>query len=145
MGLILNRPLDLTVAAAVPLLSHLVGLDDPVYEGGPVERESVVALAEFRDPHLAVSLAFGAIGFLGADADPEALDAAVEAVRVFSGYSGWGPGQLDEELTEEAWITLPAERDDVFGSPDGLWGRALRRKGGRYRLVATMPDDPTVN
>ena len=69
----------------------------------------------------------------------------MNAVRVFSGYSGWGPGQLEMELEQEAWITLPAVVEDVFGDPDGLWGRALSRKGGRYKLVAQMPDDPSLN
>ena len=40
---------------------------------------------------------------------------------------------------------MPAVPDDVFGDPDGLWGRVLERKGGRYRLVARMPDDPSLN
>ena len=66
-------------------------------------------------------------------------------MRVFSGYSGWGPGQLEAELSQDAWITLPAQPDDVFGEPDGLWSRVLERKGGHYRIVARMPDDPSVN
>ena len=62
----------------------------------------------------------GSVGYLRGDEDPTALVGDVGAVRVFSGYSGWGPGQLEAELEQDAWITLPAQSDDVFGEPDGL-------------------------
>ena len=116
-----------------------------MFEGGPVQSGSVLALADFCEPAQSAALAFGSVGYLRGDEDPAALVGDVTAVRVFSGYSGWGPGQLEMELEQEAWITLPAVVEDVFGDPDGLWGRALARKGGRYKLVAQMPDDPSLN
>ena len=65
---------------------------------------------------------------------------------MFAGYAGWGPGQLEAELGEEAWYVEPALPGDVFASPGArLWNGVLRRMGGRYRLVATMPDDPGLN
>ena len=76
--------------------------------------------------------------------DPSELPAA--RVRVFAGYSGWGPGQLEAELSEPAWIVAPAEPADVFAAdPDELWRRVLHRKGGKFNLIATMPYDPTLN
>ena len=76
--------------------------------------------------------------------DPDDLPAS--RVRVFAGYSGWGPGQLEAELAEPAWIVAPAEPADVFAAdPDELWRRVLRRKGGKFSLIATMPYDPTLN
>jgi putative transcriptional regulator len=65
-------------------------------------------------------------------------------VRIFAGYAGWGPEQLDGELEEEAWIVHAADQDDPFRDGD-LWSNALTRKGGRYRLMATMPADPSLN
>ena len=145
MGVVLNRRLEIAVAEAVPALAGLVEDGALLHQGGPVQASSVLALADFREPSLSAGLAFGSIGYLRGDEDPAALVGDVTAVRVFSGYSGWGPGQLEAELAEEAWITVVAEADDVFGDSDGLWRRALERKGGHYRLVARMPDDPSLN
>jgi putative transcriptional regulator len=145
MGVVLNRRLEVAVADAVPALAELVEQGAQLYQGGPVQTGSVLALADFREPSLSAGLAFGSVGYLRGDEDPTALVGDVGAVRVFSGYSGWGPGQLEAELSQDAWITLPAQPDDVFGEPDGLWSRVLERKGGHYRIVARMPDDPSVN
>ena len=67
-------------------------------------------------------------------------------VRVFAGYSGWGPGQLEAELEEPSWIIAPADPSDVFAAdPDELWRTVLGRKGGRFNLIASMPYDPGLN
>ncbi len=66
--------------------------------------------------------------------------------RVFAGHAGWGAGQLEAEMEEESWIIEDPLRDDLFTQdPDGLWSTVLRRKGGTYALIATMPVDPTLN
>ena len=65
---------------------------------------------------------------------------------MYSGYSGWGPGQLEAELEEGAWIVEQALPDDVFADdPDHLWDRVLRRKGRAFDLMRSMPIDPTQN
>jgi putative transcriptional regulator len=70
----------------------------------------------------------------------------MRAVRAFGGYAGWSAGQLEDELAEEAWIEADAQPGDVFTEePDRLWSRVLDRKGGSYRLVARMPEDPSLN
>ena len=63
---------------------------------------------------------------------------------MYAGYAGWSPGQLDEELEEGAWIVERADAEDPFTEGD-IWSEALRRKGGEYSLLATMPGDPSVN
>jgi putative transcriptional regulator len=63
---------------------------------------------------------------------------------VFAGSAGWGAGQLDDELEQEAWILGDARADDPFGDGD-LWAEVLRRKGGEFALLARMPSDPSVN
>jgi putative transcriptional regulator len=147
MGLVLNRPSEVAVGDAVPHLAGMVGEGDPVFVGGPVQREAVVALAELEDPSEAAALALGdGIGFLRADADPEELRGKTGRARVFAGYSGWGAGQLEAELDEPAWIVEPAEPEDVFTpDPDGLWSAVLRRKGGTFAVIALMPPDPSLN
>ncbi len=61
-------------------------------------------------------------------------------------HAGWGPGQLDEELAEEAWFVAPFHPEDAFcEDPDALWARALQRMGGAYALLARMPLDPSLN
>ena len=140
MGVVLNRPSELDVADAVPALAEEVGDDDLVYRGGPVSPQSVVALAEFDDPTRAASMVLGPVGVL----DPERIDGSVGRLRVFAGYAGWGPGQLESELEEEAWFVAPADPEDLFVKED-LWPVALQRKGGAYALLARMPSDPSLN
>jgi putative transcriptional regulator len=147
MGLVLNRPALTTVAEAVPDLTWLTGDDDLVYVGGPVAETAVIVLAEFDRPELAGALVEADLGFVGADADdPERLDGAIRRARVFAGHAGWGPGQLESELSEDAWIVEPPQRAEIFTeAPDELWAAVLKRKGRRYALLATMPPDPTLN
>jgi len=147
MGLVLNRPAAATVGEAVPDLSWLAGDEEPVYVGGPVAETAVIVLAEFDRPELAGAIVEDDLGFIGADADDaDRLDGAIRRARVFAGHAGWGPGQLEGELEEEAWITAVFLPEDAFtDEPSQLWSRVLTRKGGAYALVATMPLDPTLN
>jgi putative transcriptional regulator len=141
MGLVLSRPSEIRVADAVPELADLPG-DELVYVGGPVQPEAVVVLVEHEsEPELPI---VGNIAFMQADADLDDLDTV--RARVFAGYSGWGPGQLEGELEESSWIVVPAEPDDAFApDPDELWRTVLHRKGGKFALIATMPYDPKLN
>jgi putative transcriptional regulator len=70
----------------------------------------------------------------------------VRRARVFAGHAGWGPGQLEGELAEKAWIIADATADDVFtASPEALWRRILERKGPEYARLARVPFDPSMN
>jgi len=142
MGLVLNQPSTTAVADAVPELEDLVQLDDWVYVGGPVEPGAALLLAELQDPAEATAVVFADIGFPPADPTP----GSTRRLRVFAGYAGWSAGQLEAELDEAAWIVAPAEREDVFAEEtDELWSAVLRRKGGRFAILATMPPDPSLN
>jgi putative transcriptional regulator len=147
MGLVLNRPATSTVGDAVPDLAWLTDVDEPVFVGGPVAATAVIVLAEFAQPELAGALIEGDLGFVGSEADaPDVLEGAVRRARVFAGHSGWGPGQLEGELEEGAWIVEVPRREEIFTpAPRDLWAEVLRRKGQRYALLATMPPDPSVN
>ena len=140
MGVVLNRPAETTVAEAVSALAELAGDDDCLHVGGPVSPESVVALGEFEDPDDAARPIVGRLGLL----DPDDLDPAPRRLRVYAGYAGWGPGQLEGEIEQGAWIVDSADPEDPFKDGD-LWAEALQRKGGAYSLLATMPSDPSLN
>lgn len=145
LGLILNRPAQIRVQDAAPLLAGLVEPEAPLFFGGPVQREAVLVLAEFNDPALADRPVVGSIGFADPDLEPGLVEGILRA-RVFAGYAGWGPGQLEGEMGESAWIVEPARPDDVFSpEPERLWMSVLRRKGGDYRMLSLMPDDPSSN
>jgi putative transcriptional regulator len=139
MGVVLNRASETPVADAVPALAELADAE-LVRLGGPVSPESVVALGEFEDLSEAGTAVVGSLGTL----DPEAVNASLRRVRVYAGYAGWAPGQLDAELDQEAWIVDSLQPDDPFRDGD-LWSEVLRRKGGSFSLLATMPADPSQN
>lgn len=146
MGVVLNRPSAVTVGEAAPQLEPAIGLEQPVFIGGPVQPSAIVCLAEFLDPACAGLLVLGRIGFPSADAELERLTDATSRSRVFAGYAGWSQGQLDAELEQGDWIVDAAQPEDVFSErPEELWRRVLTRKGGSYALVARMPADPSVN
>jgi putative transcriptional regulator len=145
MGVVLNRPSETDVDEAVPPLADLEGVDDLVYVGGPVQPQAVVVLGDFSEPERAGVLVLGSIGFLPGEVDRDEIGDLARA-RVFAGHAGWGPGQLEGELEEGSWIVEPARPDDVFtDTPDQLWSDVLRRKGGPFRVLALMPDDPRMN
>ena len=145
MGVVLNRPAPASVAEAVPHLEHLVADGDSVFVGGPVQPEAVTALAEVDDRDSLALHVFDGIGFLPAELG-DVDEPPTRRARVFAGYAGWGDGQLEAELGESAWIVEPARPEDVFSErPAELWSEVLRRKGGEFRLLATMPEDPTLN
>ncbi len=145
LGVVLNRPLNLTVGEAIPPLGTLVGAEATLFQGGPVQPESPVLLAEFSHPELSDLPVFGAVGFLVGEVSTE-VKPGIRRARIFAGYAGWGPGQLEAELEEGSWIVDPAKEDDVFTeSPELLWSRVLRRKGPDYENMARVPFDPRMN
>lgn len=144
VGLVLSRPSELRIADAVPDLDGLPSADEVVYVGGPVQPEAVVVLVELEDPDGTVTPIVGNVAYMPPNVAPDEL--SLRRARVFAGYSGWGPGQLESELEEPAWIVADAEPDDVFAAdPDELWRTVVRRKGGKFALIASMPYDPRLN
>jgi len=147
MGLVLNRPSQASIAEAVPELTWVTDAEESVFVGGPVAPNGVIVLAEWEDPSRAVVLVEDDLGFVPGDAeDTDALAAAVRRARVYAGHAGWGPGQLEAEIDEEAWIVAPPLRDELFSDDaDGLWSAVLRRMGREFALLSTMPPDPSLN
>jgi putative transcriptional regulator len=145
VGIVLTRNSETEVSEAVPELAELAEPDGHISVGGPVQSEAVIVLAEWDDPGEAGSIVFDDVGLMGAEAELERVADATRRVRVFAGYAGWTAGQLEAELAEPSWILEAAEAEDIFGDDPDLWGSVLRRKGGAFTLIATMPDDPSLN
>ena len=145
VGVVLNRSLEVAVAEAVPPLAELVAPGEPLFAGGPVEPGGIVVVADFVDPNRAELLAFETIGFLPPETDDD-VATTIRRARVFAGYAGWGPGQLEAEMEQGGWIPEPAAPEDVFHpDPSRLWDDVLRRKGREFDLIRLMPVDPSMN
>jgi putative transcriptional regulator len=145
LGVILNRASEATVDEALPELAALADDLGAVYVGGPVQPSAIVVLADYVEPEHAQSLVIDSVGFLPSEVDPDSLG-ELRRARVYAGYAGWGPGQLDDELEEGSWIVEPAIPEDVFtADPDTLWSDVLKRKGGPFGVLALMPPDPSLN
>lgn len=146
MGVVLNRPSQAVVEDAAPTLEPVVEHGELVHVGGPVQPTAVTVLAEFDAPDRAAVVVLDDIGFMAAGSDLDELAGLTRRARVFAGYAGWGPGQLEGELEHEDWIVHEPTRDEIFSpEPEGLWSAVLDRKGGQFRLVARMPVDPSLN
>ncbi len=148
LGLILNRPTDLAVGIALPTWRHVVSEPAVLHIGGPVEERSGWCLARLNGgtDHPGFVPVLGATGLLDLELDPDEVAGDVVAARLYAGYSGWGAGQLEEELAEDAWIVVDAAEDDPF-LPDSaeLWERILARQGGHLARLALFPRDLSVN
>jgi len=148
LGLVLNRPTDVPVAEALPGWGHVATDPAVLHVGGPVEEQSGWCLARAHQPESLVGFVpmVGDLGLVDLELDPLEVAASFHAVRLYAGYSGWGPGQLEHELTEDAWFVADAEPDDPF-LPVGaaLWKRILARQGGPLARLALFPTDPSLN
>jgi putative transcriptional regulator len=146
LGLVLNRAGELVVGESAPELAPLIGDEATIDEGGPVQPDALLVLAEFEDASDAALPVLGRVGLMGDRSEIDDLVGTTRRARVFAGYAGWGPGQLDAELARDDWFVAPAGVDDIFDpDADELWQRVLSRKGGHFAVVARMPVDPSVN
>ena len=143
LGVVLNQRSGLTLGDAVPELAIALG-DEDLFVGGPVMADAVVVVADLGDVERLDLPILGTVGLVTSAFGSE-LPEGFRAARVFAGYSGWAPGQLELELAEDSWLTLPALPTDAFSDPDHLWVDVVRRLGEGHRLLATLPIDPTMN
>ncbi len=150
LGLVLNRPLDVTLGDVLSDTISPARANAQLFSGGPVATDTVFALHDLASLHdesraLARGVRF-ALGTEGLLRVLRASPAEREVLRLYAGCAGWSPGQLQEELDENAWIVTRASRGLVFGgSHETLWRRALRACGGRTAWLETMPRDLRVN
>lgn len=144
LGLVLNRPSELTMADAFPDWEEFAATPDVVFAGGPVDRDALIALGRSKQGDGALVL-----GAHSVDLDDQpALVAAegVDRIRVFAGYAGWAAGQLEGEIANHGWWVVDAVIEDLFtDDPKRLWAKVLRRQGGELEWYAHFPHDPSMN
>jgi putative transcriptional regulator len=153
LGVVLNRPTEIPVEQVLQSWTGFVTGPSVVFKGGPVAPSSALALAiapGHEEPvgwrALDGTPVMSRVGLVDLDTPPELVAGGISALRVFAGYAGWSPGQLQSEIDEGAWYVLSGEPDDAFAAePEQLWQAVLRRAGGTHALVATYPDDPGLN
>jgi putative transcriptional regulator len=142
-GLVLNRPTELAASDMVRLDPPVVrGNRLPLFLGGPVqpERGWILVGDEPDEPEFRT-----VIDGLYLSTSPTLLRRVLEArpeprARVVAGYAGWGPGQLDEELAQSAWLMADVELDLVFDvDANVMWETAIRRLGADPSLLQTSP------
>jgi putative transcriptional regulator len=150
LGVIINRPTPEQLDEPLDRWVDLQSSPSGVFAGGPVEPDALIALAYTRQP-IAVSTdelspVSGRVVSADLTVDPALVAADLEAVRIFRGYAGWGPGQLELEIEAGAWLVLDPDPGDLFGhEPEELWRNVLRRQGGRLAWLAEAPDDLSAN
>lgn len=148
LGVVINRPSDLTVAEVLPVWSDAVALPRAIFSGGPVSRDSAIAVAVALGdgPPAGFQPVAAGYGLVDLDRQPADVVPDLAGLRVFSGYAGWGSDQLEAEIGEGSWYVVPAEPADLVSSePQTLWRRVLRRQPGELAYVSTFPDDPGMN
>jgi putative transcriptional regulator len=123
LGVVVNRPIDLSLAK----LFEQIGLDlddagikdDPVYYGGPVQTERGFVL---HRPIGEWGSTLSVHDRVGLTTSKDILEATARhegpgEILVTLGYAGWAPGQLEEEIKQNAWLTVPADPEVIFGLP----------------------------
>jgi len=146
-GLVLNRTTGNNVGNMIvaDLPERLKAC--PLYVGGPVQPSALSFLhsdAFLPEANVMPNLSLG-----------HSLDSLVELgealsptrrIKMFAGYAGWSPGQLEGEMKRKAWLTHPASLELVFDTePEQLWQKILNQKGWKYKLLAQMPEDLSAN
>jgi putative transcriptional regulator len=126
VGVVLNRPTE----------RRMEGHAEPLYAGGPVMGRVVVALFEAAEPPAAS--AFHVLERVYLSMHPENLAALLarppSRMRLYAGFSGWSPGQLESELARDGWYVLPASEAVIFRkSTEGLWRELLEEARNRDR------------
>jgi putative transcriptional regulator len=148
-GVVLNRPLNAPVSAVLPPWQDYVTDPPNVFQGGPVALDSALGLATVpgdQSQPAGVRRLFGGLGLVDLDVPPLEVMPGVAGLRIFAGYAGWSEGQLEEEIRDGGWYVVESEARDAFTpEPETLWATVLRRQRGSLALVASLPEDPTMN
>ena len=146
-GLVLNKQSERTVGEVflVDLPERL--REQGLYVGGPVQEGALSYL--HSDDFLPDANVMPNVSLSHSMEEMEEMADSFsksQKLRVFVGYSGWGAGQLDDEMKRKSWLTHPASVDHVFlPDPSKLWRRIMLEKGGVHRLMADAPDDLSWN
>jgi putative transcriptional regulator len=148
LGVVLNRPTDIGADEPVAGWGPLTAAPGVVFVGGPVHTTAAIALARLRDDvePAADEIERAGVVVIDLGQDPDDVARRVTEVRLYAGYAGWGPGQLEAEIDEGAWFVVEPAPDDVLTrDPGELWRRVMGRQPGRLGWLGLYPDDVTTN
>ncbi|HZU74981.1 MAG TPA: YqgE/AlgH family protein [Acidimicrobiales bacterium] len=153
MGVVLNRPSHTPLSELIEPLSDLAAPPGLVHLGGPVAPSAAVCLGRLqpgRSPEEAsgaqVVPLFDGLVSVDPEGDLALLGGLVQDVRLFAGYAGWGPGQLEGELELGGWYVVPSlPADAVTPRAEDLWRAVLRRQGPPLALLSNFPLKPSLN
>lgn len=147
-GLVLNRSSGSKVGELVVADLPVMLKDSPLFLGGPVQPTALSFLHADNFipdanvfPNLSLGHSLDDLAEVG-----ESLSTS-KKVKMFAGYAGWSPGQLENEMKRKSWLTFPASLELVFETPpDQLWQKILKCKGGwKNKLLSQMPADLSLN
>lgn len=147
VGFILNKPTQLKVTQ---LLDDFPEFDSMVNFGGPVQVNTLQFVHRLGDiiegsTELAEGLYWGG-SFDNLKELIRLNRVSPEDIRFFLGYSGWTGGQLDDEIKINSWIVTSATVENVFSDePDKLWADILKSMGKKFAILASFPENPSVN
>lgn len=149
LGVVVNRPTEISIAEVLPQVPVLEGQNHRVYSGGPVQRNHLLILYQLPQEPDDTHHVFDGV-YLGGNV--QALEEILKDpgsnanFRAFMGYSGWAPGQLENEMKTGSWLTFPADSASMFEKDQGhLWSDMLRSLGDTFAMYADMPRDPSMN
>jgi putative transcriptional regulator len=148
-GIILNRPMDAEIEAVLPGWQEHATKPQRLFQGGPVGLDSALGLVTVPgagEEPLGVKRLFGGIALVDLDVPPVLVIPEIAGLRIFAGFAGWSPGQLEVEIHTGSWYVVDAEARDAFtDDPAGMWVRVLRRQRDPRAFAATFPVDPSMN
>ena len=151
LGVVLNRPTPVPVGEILEPWEDQARLAPPdvIFRGGPVAPDAVIGLARAASAPASGStwrVVLSSVGTVDLSVPPDSQPVALGGARLYSGYSGWAPDQLEAELAEGAWFVLDAAAADVFCvDAPRLWHDVMRRQGGELSLLAAYPSHPSLN
>ncbi|GAB3703513.1 YqgE/AlgH family protein [Mariniluteicoccus flavus] len=148
LGVVLNRISEVELASVLPDWADQVCEPRDLFDGGPVSPNGAICLASLAGDEEPPGWrrVFSDVGLLHLDTPIELVAGAYASLRIFAGYAGWDPSQLEVELARGWWFVAEARYDDVFGAaPEGLWRSVLRRQNPEVAVYSTWTDDPEAN
>jgi len=146
-GFVLNKQVEQKLDE---LASDMKGVDLPVYYGGPVQTNTIHFLHQYPDlipesVKVTKDIYWGG-NFETVTALIKNSSIDLTKIKFFIGYSGWGKGQLNDEMKEKSWLTVKANPGLVFNTPyDEIWKCSLKTMGGEYERLINYPIDPQLN
>jgi putative transcriptional regulator len=157
-GLVVNNPSRFTLGEVLEEMDGLAAGSIPVYVGGPVQQEFLFLLhGPFPEELEEGGKEQPVDGVVFEPATQPIIDYLKgpwgetpaedrPSVRLYAGYSGWGPGQLEGELKSDAWLIVKATRDIIFHeNPAEGWADAFGRKGPLYKIILQTGFKPSMN